>query len=113
KNPALIAPRDPETGKVAHGPITYEVVNKGSRCEVVIDYLPRIDGLPYENASRLAEQVLKNVFLSARAAEKRGAAIGGKSGIWGRIHLTACSVQTGPAVPRTVTSCIKSRESFR
>jgi hypothetical protein len=110
---ALIAPRDPESGKVAHGPITYEVVKKGSRCEVVIDYLPRIDGLREEDASPMAEQVLKNVFLSARAAEKQGAAIGGKSGIWGRIRLTACSVQTGPDVPRTVTSCIKSRESFR
>jgi len=108
---ALIAPRDPETGKVAHGPITYEVVNKGSRCEVVIDYLPR--DIDPKKSAELAEQVLKNVFLSARAAEKQGAAIGGKSGIWGRIRLIACSVQTGPDVPRTVTSCIKSRESFR
>jgi len=113
QHPALIAPREPETGKVAHGPITYEVVNKGSRCEVVIDYLPRTDGLPLEDASWLAEQVLKNVFLSARAAEKQGAAIGGKSGIWGRIHLITCSVQTGPDVPRTITSSIKSRESCR
>ncbi len=105
---ALIAPRDPKSGQVAHGPITYEVVEQGSRCQVVIDYLPR--DIIGPGTGEQAEQVLKNLFLAARTAEKQGASIGGKSGIWGRICLTACSAQTGPAVPRTVTACINSPE---
>lgn len=103
---ALIAPRDPKTGKVSPGPITYEVVKAGSRCELMIDYLPR--AMQLKQSGEQAEHVLKNLFLAARAAEKQGAAIGGKSGLWGRIHLAVCTVRTGPDVPRTVTSCIKS-----
>ncbi|XCN71303.1 MAG: hypothetical protein Q3M24_13380 [Candidatus Electrothrix aestuarii] len=104
---ALIAPRDPESGKVTHGPITYEVVNKESRCELLIDYLPKAI------TPEKAEHILKNLFLAARAIGKHEATIGGKSGIWGRIHLAACSVRTGPDLPRTITTCIPSLEPSR
>ena len=91
---ALIAPRDEKTGKVSPGPITYEVVNADSRCEVVIDYVPR-DVNPEQ-----AEKVLRNLCFAVFAFKKQGAAIGGKSGIWGRIHATHCWVEAGPQVPR-------------
>lgn len=91
---ALIAPRNSKTGKVSPGPITYEVVNADSRCEVVIDYLPR------EATPEQAEKVLKNLCFAVFAFKKKGAAIGGKSGIWGRIHATHCWVEAGPQVPR-------------
>jgi hypothetical protein len=104
---ALIAPRDPKTGKVNHGPITYEVVNSGSRCDVVIDYLPRRDFNAVE-----AERVLFNLVRAALAMKTQSAAIGGKSGIWGRIHLTACSVERGPDVRRSnATEKIRDRRT--
>uniref|UniRef100_UPI0040572714 hypothetical protein n=1 Tax=Candidatus Electrothrix sp. TaxID=2170559 RepID=UPI0040572714 len=102
---ALIAPREAKSGKVAHGPITYEVVNPTRKnpvndkeepvyCKVVIDYLPR-DMNPEQ-----AEKVLRNLCFAVFAFKKQGAAIGGKSGIWGRIHATHCWVEPGPLVPR-------------
>ena len=115
---ALIAPRDSKTGKVFPGPITYEVVNPKRKnpendkdepvyCEVMIDYLPRRNFNAVE-----AERVLFNLVLAALAVKTKGAAIGGKSGIWGRIHLTACSVERGPDVRRSkATEKIKDRRT--
>lgn len=91
---ALIAPRDPKSGTVNHGPITYEVVKAGSCCEVVIDYLPR------EVNPAQAEMVLRHLCFTAFAFNKQGVAIGGKSGIWGRIRVMNCWVNAGPEVPR-------------
>lgn len=106
---ALIAPRNPKTGKVDPGPITYEVVKAESCCEVVIDYLPRRDFNAVE-----AERVLWNLLRAALAIKTQGAAIGGKSGIWGRIHLTSCSVERGPDVRRSeATEKIKDRRPAR
>jgi hypothetical protein len=104
---ALIAPRDAKTGKVSPGPITYEVVKAGSCCEVMIDYLPRCNFNAVE-----AERVLFNLVRAALAVKTEGAAIGGKSGIWGRIHLTACSVERGPDVRRSkATEKIRERRT--
>jgi hypothetical protein len=106
---ALIAPKNAESGTVKHGPITYEVVKKGSCCEVVIDYLPRRDFNAVE-----AERVLWNLLRAILAVRTEGAAIGGKSGIWGRIHLTACSVERGPQVRRSnATEKIRDRRTAR
>lgn len=106
---ALIAPRDAKSGTVNHGPITYEVVKEGSRCEVMIDYLPRRDFNAVE-----AERVLFNLVRAALSMKTEGAAIGGKSGIWGRIHLTACSVERGPDVRRSnATAKIRDRRTAR
>ena len=91
---ALIAPRDPKSGTVNHGPITYEVVKKERCCEVVIDYLPR------EVNPAQAEKVLRDLCFTAFAFNKQGVAIGGKSSIWGRIRVMNCWVNAGSEVPR-------------
>lgn len=86
---SLIGPRNEKTGTIGEtGPITYEVLQPGGCCRLVIDYLPR------EHDPERAALVLEDLIRTAEKVHED--AIGGKSSIWGRIKLKKCYLSAGP-----------------
>ncbi len=99
---ALIAPRNETTGAIGStGPITYEVLEKGGCCCLVVDYLPRV---PDPGTAAL---ILDKLIDTAKWVDED--AIGGKSSIWGRIKLVSCRIAAGPDLSITPdTDCERS-----
>jgi len=93
----LIAPRNERTGTIGEtGPVTYEVLQPGGSCRLIIEYLPR------KHNPEQAAQVLADLLYTARKVQED--AIGGKSSIWGRIKLKSYQLSAGPDIETALHS---------